>query len=310
MKKECFLENSVRIDDLISEMKISVIICTYNRCVSLKDTLGSLQKQAFVAFAYEIIVVDNNSSDSTRQIVESFNDKLKPHLRYIFENRQGISYARNRGIVEASGEIVAFTDDDVLVANDWLSSIESAFKNPAVHCVAGKILAQWNNNKPRWYSDGLRAVVPDINEGEEVKIIEFATGANMAFRKSIFDKIGFFEIGPAEDSLFSHMVRAKYSIWYFPSLVVFHKTSPERLNQGYFRKWYFKSGRSIAFIKNKFKPFRKEKVIFGVPRWMFRWLIKSIWGYLRYFTDIRKRFYCELQIIRFLGICDYVWRGK
>ena len=108
-----------------SAIMMSVIICTYNRCESLRQILQCLLFQDFDKFKYEIIVVDNNSTDNTREIVTEMSKSSAVSIKYIFENRQGLCYARNTGIQYARGEIIAFTDDDVLLDKYFLPTIKT-----------------------------------------------------------------------------------------------------------------------------------------------------------------------------------------
>src|SRR5262249_43621702 len=103
---------------------ISVVVATYNRCSVLRRALESVVAQHDRSVPYEVIVVDNNSSDETRQVVESFSSQDAPRVKYIFEAKQGVSYARNAGIAGSSAPVIAFFDDDVCVAPDWIVNIK------------------------------------------------------------------------------------------------------------------------------------------------------------------------------------------
>ncbi len=110
-------------------MKISVIICTYNRCESLARTLKSFTKISVPEGSlWELVLVDNNSKDKTKLFVEEFKKNYRLNIEYIFEEKPGKSHALNHGIKQAKGEIIAFTDDDVIVDRDWLLNIQKAFK--------------------------------------------------------------------------------------------------------------------------------------------------------------------------------------
>ncbi|HVG21181.1 MAG TPA: glycosyltransferase family A protein, partial [Blastocatellia bacterium] len=120
---------------------VSVVITTYNRCDLLSGALESVLGQKAGDVRFEVIVVDNNSKDGTRQVVESLMGSSNPGLKYIFEGRQGISHGRNAGIRNATAPIIAFTDDDVRVGLDWVSAIKRAFdEHPEADFVGGKIL--------------------------------------------------------------------------------------------------------------------------------------------------------------------------
>jgi glycosyltransferase involved in cell wall biosynthesis len=109
---------------------ISVIVCTYNRARRLEQTLKSLQEMAVpVGLPWELIIVDNNSSDNSKEIIDDFINKSDLNVRYVIERYQGLSHARNTGILEASGNIIAFTDDDCIVDRHWITSISKEFQS-------------------------------------------------------------------------------------------------------------------------------------------------------------------------------------
>ncbi len=123
---------------------VSAIVPTYNRAKYLKDTLDSLQKQSLPKEQYEIIVVDQNSPDDTRQVAE------KAGVIYVNEPNLGLHYARHAGTRIARGEILAFTDDDAICHPDWLSEILRPYSDLSVGCVGGKILPKWEAEPPNW----------------------------------------------------------------------------------------------------------------------------------------------------------------
>src|ERR1700722_18837624 len=134
-----------------SDVAISIIICTYNRCDSLRRPLDSLAAlQSPPGLRYELLVVDNNSSDGTRAVVESYRSRLSCPVRYVFEPTPGQSYARNTAIGLALGKILAWTDDDVLVPPNWLMAIQDALSDPQVVCAGGKALPLWEAPPPPW----------------------------------------------------------------------------------------------------------------------------------------------------------------
>src|SRR5689334_20013129 len=110
---------------------ISAIVCTYNRCGLLHESLSRITSQQSDGLRYEVIVVDNNSTDDTRQVIEAFAGSPNCVLRYVYEPQQGVSYARNAGIATARAPLLAFFDDDVLVSSDWLTKIKQTLD---LHC--------------------------------------------------------------------------------------------------------------------------------------------------------------------------------
>ena len=138
-----------------ASVDVSVVISTYNRCTLLARALESLQNQDTADVSYEILVVDNNSTDETRAVTQRMINATPGRLRYVFESKQGLSYARNAGIASARAKIIAFTDDDVRVANNWVSRIKAGFAaEPSVDFLGGKVLPHWDEIPPaciqRW----------------------------------------------------------------------------------------------------------------------------------------------------------------
>ena len=132
-------------------MEISVIICTYNRAELLTKALASMEQlDVPTNVAWELLVVDNNSNDSTRDVVTDYAQRGKLPIRYLFEPQQGKMHAVNLGINEARGRIVAFTDDDVLFDSHWLDALLKAFEQYNCAGVGGRVIATWDFPKPKW----------------------------------------------------------------------------------------------------------------------------------------------------------------
>ena len=177
-------------------MHVSVILATYNRASSLQKTLETFSALSCPAeLLWELLVIDNNSSDGTREVVQQFAKTAKLRVRYIFEKRQGRSAALNAGIAAAKGEIIAFTDDDVLLHSDWLLNLKHTFDRFDCAGVGGRIVPLWNHPRPEWLEmDGQQAVV-NFELGDEFREISFAPmGANSAFRREMFTKCGLFRL--------------------------------------------------------------------------------------------------------------------
>src|SRR5262245_32502899 len=122
---------------------ISVIIPTLNRCTVLPEAVRSIREQSISDEQYEIIVVDNGSSDSTGPVVEHLNGRTGKSIRYIWEPRRGLHWARHAGVRAAEGEVLAFTDDDAVATPGWLGSLIKAYADPRVGAAGGPIQVRW-----------------------------------------------------------------------------------------------------------------------------------------------------------------------
>lgn len=266
---------------------ISVILCTYNRAPHLQETLGSLERLSVPpGLEWELLVVDNNSTDETQAVVAALRDRGRLPIRYIFESQQGKSFALNTGIKEAYGEIIAFTDDDVTVDPRWLAEIRAAFDKFGCVGVGGRVLPVWAKEKPAWLTDevGLMGVVASFDLGEDPhRLTTPPYGVNMAFRMVAFEKYGLFrtDLGPTagqllrgEDSEFcGRLLAAAETIMYAPGAVIRHVVEPERLEKRYFKAWYFSYGRSLARIAGI--PPDAVRYL-GTPRYLLRELLVTL----------------------------------
>ncbi len=246
-------------------MQVSVVVATYNRARLLQGTLEALAAQEVPrSLSWEIVVVDNNSSDSTPQLVAAFAKTTSIPVQSVFEPRQGLSRARNRGVREARGSILAFCDDDVLPAADWVAGIAAAIDRWDAHGVGGRILPRWESPPPRWLTGNWRLLrrlsIMDF-EGSRLLALPLARqpqvwGANMAFRRDLFDRLGGFDprrgmAGPRlfrgeESDLIDRALELGLRIAYDGSLTVYHRIGSDRMEKDYFRRLAFDSAQGDA----------------------------------------------------------------
>ncbi len=234
---------------------ITVIICTYNRSELLQKALNSLVNQDAKNVDFEVLVIDNNSTDNTKDIVKSFYRKL--NLRYVFEKKQGLSNARNRGVAEASGEFLAFVDDDAILPSDWLRQLSFVIKkyNPSIF--GGPIFPYYNHKKPKWFLDKYE-IRKISNNKRFLKKTEFLSGSNMVFHYKIFQRIGYFKtdfgmlgkkISLGEESeLLARAHKSNVRIFYVPNLYVLHFTPLYKMSVLYMAERYFISSKSAFYF--------------------------------------------------------------
>jgi glucosyl-dolichyl phosphate glucuronosyltransferase len=291
-------------------MDVSVVLPTYNRAASLQTTLATFSHLAVPSgTTWELLVVDNNSTDGTRDVIERAARSARFCIRYVFEKTQGRSAALNRGIAEAKGEIIAFTDDDVLLHPEWLTGLIHTFEEFDCAGVAGRIVPLWNHPKPRWLEmEGQQAIV-NFELGDESKEIRFAPmGANSAFRKQVFTRHGLFRLDlgvsgsqhtiTCDDTEFGErLIRGGEKIMYSPSAIIYHPVDPQRATKEYFLSWYYYNGRSLT----RTAGLPDEGVFyFGVPRWLYRELLSNAARWI-FCLDGTRRFHHRLTTYRSVG---------
>lgn len=243
-------------------LKLSVVVCTYNRVQLLTDALDSICNQTLDKSHYEIIVVDNNSTDNTHEVVDEFCRRFT-NVRYCFEPQQGLSYARNRGWREARGEYVAYLDDDARASRSWLEMALELFERvkPSPMCLGGPILPFYSTEKPVWFKDAGRSwgdAPIFLPRGESF------SGSNMLWRKEALEAFGGFpvEIGVKgaylsvgeETMLFKKIWQLSDQPTFYcsPELVVHHWVDPSKMTVFYQLKRAFAGGQvSSLFLDCK-----------------------------------------------------------
>lgn len=241
---------------------ITFIICTYNRARYLDDTLASLLEHGFSALPCELLVVDNNSTDATPEIVQKHQKSLGKDgkaIHYIKETNQGLSHARNRGIKEAGTPYVVFLDDDILASKSLLTGWHSFFTtHPEAIAAGGKIHVQFDDPRPSWMSHFLLPLLGYHDLGDSIKTYSNASypfGGNMGFKKSIFSEVGDFHTGLGrkgkslnageEKELFRRLRKRNIDIFYLPDALVYHRVNSDRLTVDYIRKQALGLGQSM-----------------------------------------------------------------
>lgn len=242
---------------------ISAVICTHNRADYLPKAIHSLLNQTISKEKYEIVVVDNCSSDSTKTIVEQFSGGI---VRYVYEPNLGLSYARNTGWRSAQGKYVAYLDDDAIACPVWLDKILEVFETitPSPGCVGGKAEPIWEASRPRWLSNELITGLTVIDWSDTPQVLSdlsqtWLVGANIAFPKQVLEQInGFIDgLDRAGKNLLSggdvflekQIIKAGYSCFYHPEITIGHHIQKSRLDQQWFIRRYYWQGVSDAVVQ-------------------------------------------------------------
>jgi glycosyltransferase involved in cell wall biosynthesis len=244
---------------------VSVVISTYNGAACLPDALNSVLHQDADDLSYQVIAVDNNSRDGTRAVIQSFVARGFSRLHYVFEPRQGVSYGRNAGIAVASAPIIAFFDDDVRVARDWVRTIKRSMdEHPEVDFVGGKVLPKWHTPPPAWLTDANWSPLALVDYGPTPLYVTAErqlclVSANLAVRRSLFDAVGLFapelqrvkdSIGSMEDyELLTRCWRAGKQGLYVPTLLANTNVPTNRMTKNYHRRWYRGHGVFCAMMR-------------------------------------------------------------
>ncbi|MBW4507411.1 MAG: hormogonium polysaccharide biosynthesis glycosyltransferase HpsE [Scytonematopsis contorta HA4267-MV1] len=230
----------------------SVVICTYNGSSRLPEVLNSLKKQINTEnIRWEILVIDNNSKDSTAKTIQEFQFQwLFPFsLKYVFEARQGLAFARQRAVEEANGQLIGFLDDDNLPISNWVASAYSfGREHPQAGAYGGKIIGDFEVNPPQDFRK-LASFLALVERGEKAYIYERSQGilppaAGLVIRKQVWCKnvpkqlflvgrVGKSMLASEDLEAVSHIQNAGWEIWYNPDMLIYHKIPSWRLERNY-----------------------------------------------------------------------------
>jgi len=294
-------------------MSISVILCTYNRCSTLASALNSVAASVLPAsINWEVLVVDNNSTDQTLDVVEEFCRKYPGRFRYLLESEQGVSHARNAGIRESRGDVLAFMDDDVTVDQEWLWNLTASLFSDEWAGVGGRIIPIWASSPPTWLPvDGPYSLGPFVafDRGAQAsQLNEPPFGANMAFRREVFEKYGGFrtDLGRSADNLLSNedtefghrLLAGGERLRYEPSAVMRHPVTQNRIQKSYLLAWWF--GKGQADITETGIPHGTHWFLAGIPFYLIR---RAVLWTVRWMTAVgaKRRFSYKLNVWNIAG---------
>jgi glycosyltransferase involved in cell wall biosynthesis len=235
--------------------RVTVAVLTYNRSRLLRETLACIVGQNYPTGRWELLVVDNNSKDDTKEVVSSFFSAATPP-RLIVETRQGLDHGRNRAIDEAKGEILVLADDDILVEQDWLSELVAPFSSDDAHkigVVGGEVVPVFPDGVPPWLEGAHRPLAFRSDTGP-LPPNQAPMGANFAFPKWAFARFGKFDtnldrqgerlFGGGDSEMIRRIRATGLEAWFVPGARAMHQMTAERLTFDYAKRHAFDSARS------------------------------------------------------------------
>jgi cellulose synthase/poly-beta-1,6-N-acetylglucosamine synthase-like glycosyltransferase len=305
--------------------ELSIIISTYNRAARLAGALESLFAQDAPGVPFEIIVVNNNSTDDTRAVVEAWQALAAPpdapQLRYVFEARQGVSYGRNAGVRAARAEWLAFTDDDMRMAPDWVAQLRQAFAaQPDLDYLGGRVWPRWLQPPPVWLTPQHWGPVALLDYGPAPLPVDAAAPrtlitANFALRRAAFEACGGFspltqrrtnDVCSTEDQeLLMRLWEQGARGAYLPQLLGWAEVPDGRLRKAYHRRWHRGHGHCLALLRDPQLEQTRRGRWLGVPAHVYRQTLAQPLGWLaaRWRGAAAEAFWCETRLWFAVGFC-------
>ncbi|NEO29044.1 MAG: glycosyltransferase family 2 protein [Symploca sp. SIO3C6] len=303
---------------------ISVAICTYNRADRLVFALDALCCQSLPIEYFEIVVIDNGSTDDTGKVCTRYQQHL-PNLRYIYEPILGLSKARNTAMEQARGEYIAYLDDDAIPCANWLETIIETYQTikPTPICVGGPIYPLWDSSKPDWITKEVEYLFSILDLGEKhqwLKLPKHLFGANMTYQREALQLIGGFSenLGrQGSKNLLSCEEYLTYKIlvehgkglfYYHPQISVQHWISQQRVNLNWMLRRSYWQGRSSAVVGLILgKTLREEwkQILVGLLKQRKPFLM--LWSLLRAWSNPKLKTTAQIKIVRSWGYIYQVW---
>jgi len=276
-------------------MDFSVIVCTYNRAANLPGCIAHLAAQEGMEnLEWEVVVVDNNSTDDTAATIERLAQDAPINLRYMFEPVQGLSSARNRGIRESDSTYLIFIDDDIHVTPQWLRAYADVFATRDCDAAGGPILVESPKPLPDWIQPEMMGFLGQLDYGEEPAALDGLNrhpfGGNMAFHRRALGLVGDFDpdlgrkgVGASADELFKgeeteyfrQLAARGGSIWYTPGAVVKHRILPYQLKRRFFLTIHYNEGYQSLALE---PPYQGRKFL-GAPLFLYAQTLRAVGRY-------------------------------
>jgi glycosyltransferase involved in cell wall biosynthesis len=300
-------------------MGLDILIPTYNRSTLLGECLESVLRSTSLA-DWRVTVIDNNSKDDTRQVVESFAAR-SDRVRYLFEKTQGKSAALNSGIKASDSDVIGMIDDDEQLHPEWVGIVAKWMEDPRIDYIGGPYLGLWRTEKPEWIPAGYEGVLsaddPAHIPGSPLRFPDarvFLRGGNAVMRRSVFDRIGGYrtdigrfgnDLGSCEDhEIYTRLLAVGLTGYYVPDLIIYHVVPPERVTREYYRKWAKGQAESLGLL-DRANP-QKVPYVGRVPRYMIGDAVKALPALSS--SDRGRRFAAELRWWTLAGFVNGAYR--
>ncbi len=278
-------------------MKLSIIICTFNRSTELEQLLEDLALQhrrlrSSESGEIEVVLVDNNSMDNTSEVAYRFIESTGLSIKYFTHDRFGLTQCRNLAITKATGDLLAFLHDDVNLDDDWLKEaykIACNCKEQEIGVYGGRSIPMWQDTIPEWLNlEPPYAIKQEVFTGHshgdseeyypfqsDFGIAEFPCGANVLIRREIFENCGDFRtdlganaaggFGLNDDvEFFEYLSCLKIPMLYVPQIIVYHPINALQLTIQSIRRWYYKSGKASYWMTHTDRMKRDPHPLFAV----------------------------------------------
>ncbi len=299
-------------------MQLDVVVPTYNRADLLPRMLESLLiAERPTGLDVSVTIVDNRSTDSTRDVVQSFAPRFGGRLQYLYEPKPGRSNALNAGIAATEGALVGIIDDDEEVDRHWFATIARAFADQSTEFIGGPYVPLWGGDRPAWLGTAYKAAIGWVDNGPDVRPFgpEFdgiLMGGNAVLRRSLVERVGPYstDLGRSSDGrllscedrdMYDRLLAIGAKGFYRPDLVIMHYVPAERLTKSYFRRWCFWHGVSLGVLDRR----RAAAVpyLFGVPRYLVGTAVRAVADTVRRIArrDPARKFHNELALWDVVG---------
>ncbi len=311
--------------------ELSVIVCTYNRGAGLRGLLEGFKAKSdkLDASAWELLVVDNGSTDNTAEIVDGFVKEKALPIRYLCEPTPGKSHALNSGVMEARSDFFVFVDDDVILDDGWYPAILNALERDDYAMFGGRVLPIISTPLPAYLLDRNGLPIPyngpivrhDYGDVERVYTESMARpiGANMFVRRAAFERYGLFrtDLGPLKENGVGNedtevgfrLTAAGEKLLYLPRALVYHPIPAHRLTKAFFQRYYFWCGRGHA--RYDYPPPNSIRY-FNIPRYEFRHAFAALLKFALSdaFLPPGERFRSKLGLLNLFGIMAEHYRDE